>query len=70
MTDNKHITYRLQNLYDIPFFMYYDKKRVALLPGTSIDIQVNNSEEINIRLENVFINETEVLNITLRSSSL
>ena len=50
--------------------MYYDKKRVALLPGTSIDIQVNNSEEINIRLENVFINETEVLNITLRSSSL
>ena len=70
LTDNKHITYRLQNLYDIPFFMYYDKKRVALLPGTSIDIQVNNFEEINIRLENVFINETEVLNITLRSSSL
>lgn len=70
LTDNKHITYRLQNLYDIPFFMYYDKKRVALLPGTSIDIQVNNFEEINIRLENVFINETEVLNITLRSSLL
>lgn len=68
--DDRYVVCRLSNDYDIPFFMYYNKKRVPLLPNRSIDIKLNKSETMDIRLENVFINESEILTVELNPAML
>lgn len=64
--DEKTITYRLDNRYDIPFFLHYGKYRVALWPGHSIDVAVNRQAGgLDIELENVFVDEFKHLVVRL-----
>lgn len=59
-------TYRIDNRYDIPFFMSYDKNNVLLAGNRSIDVKVKkDTHKLKIKLQNVFINESQPLIIEL-----
>ena len=57
-------TYRIDNRYDIPFFMSYDKNNVLLAGNRSIDVK-KDTHKLKIKLQNVFINESQPLIIEL-----
>ena len=65
--DDAAATFRLDNRYDIPFYLHYGKTRVALLPNHSVDIRLKKADgSLNIELENVIVDETSTLNVELK----
>lgn len=65
-SDKKTVTYRLDNRYDIPFFLHYGKSRVVLWPDHSIDIAISRQTGgMDIKLENVFVDEFKNLVVRL-----
>ena len=65
--DDAAATFRLDNRYDIPFYLHYGKTRVALLPNHSVDIRLKKADgALNIELENVIVDEASTLNVELK----
>ena len=60
------ITYRLTNCYDIPFMMSYEKTKILLAAGRSVDVKMaKNVSVLELKLHNIFIDENEVLTVKL-----
>lgn len=64
--DDTHITYRIDNRYDIPFLLSYGKSKVLLSPNRSLDIKLEKTvDKLKLDLENVFVDEFQTLSMSL-----
>lgn len=64
--NDTHITYRIDNRYDIPFLLSYGKSKVLLSPNRSLDIKLEKTvDKLKLDLENVFVDEFQTLSMSL-----